>query len=137
LPSPVPEKLLDEAATFHGHLGALLVLGLKAGLYANEILGKDHFRLRAIVETEPLPPLSCFVDGVQVATGCTMGKRNIELRKGKSLSVTFTKGGERVRLILKDELLESLRKVSSKEESEHIALTLVDRSIQELFVLEE
>jgi formylmethanofuran dehydrogenase subunit E len=137
LSSPVPEKLLDEAATFHGHLGAFLVLGLKASLYANKVLGKDRFRLRAIVETEPLPPLSCFVDGVQVATGCTMGKRNIELRRGKSLSVTFTKGGERVRLILKDELLESLRKVSSKEESEHIALTLVDRSIRELFVLEE
>ena len=128
---------MDEAAAFHGHLGAFLVLGLKAGLYANEILGEDHFRLRAVVKTEPFPPLSCFVDGVQVATGCTMGKRNIELRKGKSLSVTFTKGGERVRLILKEDLLESLRKVSSKEESEHIALTLVDRSIQELFVLEE
>ncbi|UCE10771.1 MAG: formylmethanofuran dehydrogenase subunit E family protein [Candidatus Thorarchaeota archaeon] len=134
---PIPSKLLDEAISLHGHLGAFLLLGLKAGLYANKILGRNSFRMRAIVETEPFPPLSCFVDGVQVATGCTMGKRNIELRKGRSLSVTFTRNGERIRLCLKNGLLKSLREISSKEESENMAMTLADRPIQDLFIVEE
>ena len=66
-----------------------------------------------------------------------MGKRNIELRKGRSLSVTFTRNGERIRLCLKNGLLKSLREISSKEESENMAMTLADRPIQDLFIVEE
>ena len=128
---------MDEAVRFHGHLGAFLVLGLKAGLYANEVLGKDYFETRAIVEAEPVPPVSCFVDGVQLATGCTMGKGNIELRKGDSLSVTFMKKGKGLRLCLRDDILESLRRLSSMEQSKEVAMTLVDRPIQTFFKIEE
>ena len=135
--SSVPERLMDDAVRFHGHLGAFLVLGLKAGLYANEVLGKDYFGTRAVVETELLPPVSCFVDGVQLATGCTMGKGNIELRKGDSLSVTFMKKGKVLRLCLRDDILESLRRLSSMEQSKEVAMTLVDRPIQTFFKIEE
>ena len=135
--SSVPKRLMDEAARFHGHLGAFLVLGLKAGLYANEVLGKDYFESRAIVETEPVPPGSCFVDGVQLATGCTMGKGNIELRKGDSLSVTFMKKDKVLRLCLRDDILESLKRLSSMEKSREAALALVDKPIQIFFRIEE
>lgn len=128
---------MDEAARFHGHLGAFLVLGLKAGLCANEVLGKHYFETRAIVETEPVPPLSCFADGVQLATGCTMGKGNIELRKGDSLSVTFMKEGKELRLCLRDDILESLKSLSSMEQSKEVALTLIDKPIQMLFIVKE
>jgi formylmethanofuran dehydrogenase subunit E len=133
----VPEKLLDEAVRFHGHLGVFLVLGLKASLFANEILGKDPFKTRAIVETDPVPPFSCIVDGIQIATGCTMGKGNIELRRGSSLSVTFVKGDKRLNLCLKDEILERLKRIPSEDESRKTALTLVDKPIQEFFDIEE
>ena len=135
--SSVPRSLLDEAVRFHGHLGAFLVLGLKAGLFANEVVGKEYFGVRAIVETEPIPPFSCFVDGIQIASGCTMGKGNVELKKGSSLSVTFTKGSERLRLCLKDDILGSLRRVSSMEESTRISLVLADKPIREIFNVEE
>lgn len=135
--SSVPKRLLDEAVRFHGHLGAFLVLGLKAGLRANEVLGKDYFGTRAVVETELVPPGSCFVDGVQLATGCTMGKGNIELRKGDSLSVTFMKKGKGIRLWLRDDVLERLKRISSKERSREAALALVDQPIQDLFHAEE
>lgn len=108
-------------------------MGLKAGLFAGEVLGLDGFRTRAVVETEPFPPFSCVVDGVQVATGCTMGKGSIELRRGNSLLVTFMKDGERLRLCLKDDVLENLKSVSSLEESERMALALLDKPVQELF----
>jgi formylmethanofuran dehydrogenase subunit E len=133
----VPEKMLDEAVRFHGHLGAFLVLGLKAGLLANELLGKDVFETRVVVETDPVPPYSCIVDGIQIATGCTIGKGNIALRNGPLLSVTFMKGDRRLKIYLKDKILERLKIITSKDESRKMALTLIDKHIQEFFDIEE
>jgi len=124
------------AVRFHGHLGAFMVLGLKAGLLADEVLGRDNFGTKAIVETKPFLPFTCFVDGVQVATGCTMGKGNIELKKGDNLSVIFTRGCKSLKLSLKSEVLEDLRKVSSMAESEKVAIALVNRPTRELFDIE-
>lgn len=131
--NPVPKELIESAGRFHGHLGPFLILGLKAGLFANEVLGKDYFKTRVIVETEPIPPCSCFADGIQFATGCTMGKGNIELRRGRSLTVLFIKGNEKLKLSLKDEILKSLKGKSSWEESEKTALKLSKRPVHELF----
>ena len=133
----VPKKVIDDAVRFHGHLGPFLILGLKAGLFANDVLGKDYFRTRTIVETESNPPCSCFVDGIQFVTGCTMGKRNVELRNGCSLSALFVKDDKRLKLSLKSSILQSLRKPSSKKSSENIAMDLSKRHVQELFDIEE
>jgi formylmethanofuran dehydrogenase subunit E len=130
---PVPKNLLREAEKFHGHLGAFLVLGLKAGLYSNEILGKDLFVTHARVETESTPPRSCFVDGIQLTTGCTMGKRNIELMEGDSLSVTFTKNNRQLTLRIKPALLKELTGIASMGEGERAALRLVDKPVEDLF----
>jgi formylmethanofuran dehydrogenase subunit E len=129
--------LIEEGVKFHGHLGPFLILGLKAGLFANNLLGKDYFETHVIVETEPHPPFSCVVDGLQVTTGCTMGKRNIKLMKGGSLSITFRRKGKRLKVCLKDDVLKDLIDLKSKEEAERKALDLLDRSIFELFNVEE
>ncbi len=130
---PIPRNLLREAEKFHGHIGVFLVLGFKAGLCANEILGKDIFEMHARIETESTPPRSCFVDGIQLTTGCTMGKRNIELREGDSLSVTFTKNHRQLTLRIKPDLLNDFSGITSMDESEKVALSLVDRPIEDLF----
>jgi formylmethanofuran dehydrogenase subunit E len=127
------DDLLKEAIRFHGHLGPFLVLGLKAGLFANKVLGKDYFKTRAIVATEPKPPYSCFVDGVQVATGCTMGKRNIKIKRGKSLSLIITKDDKVVKMSIREEIFESLKNISFKEEAERKALEIVNKPINDLF----
>jgi len=133
LSSSIPKEIVDSAVRFHGHLGPFLILGLKAGLFANEVLGKDYFKTKVIVKTEPNPPCSCFVDGVQFASGCTMGKRNIELKRGQDLSALFIKGDRKLKLVLKNDVLKRLKRISSKEESEKTALNLSKRDIQELF----
>ncbi len=56
LKNNIPKELIESAVKFHGHLGPFLILGLKAGLYANEVLGRDPFGMKVIVETEPKPP---------------------------------------------------------------------------------
>jgi formylmethanofuran dehydrogenase subunit E len=127
------DDLLKEAIRFHGHLGPFLVLGLKAGLFANKVLGKDYFKTRAIVETEPKPPYSCFVDGVQIATGCTMGKRNIKIKRGKSLSLIITKDDKVVKMSIREEIFKSLKNISFKEEAERKALEIVNKPISDLF----
>jgi len=133
----VPDELVKGVVEFHGHLGPFLVLGLKAGLLANSSFGKDCFRTKAIVMTDPSPPNSCFVDGVQFVTGCTMGKGNIELRKGKGVSVLFSKEGKRLRLRLKKEILDYVRDISSEEASKEASLNLLSRPASELFEIEK
>ena len=130
---PIPKNLLEKAEKFHGHSGTFRVLGMKAGLYANEILGKDILKMHARIETATTPPRSCFVDGVQLTTGCTMGKRNIELVDGDSLSVTFTQAGKRLTLCVKPASLDKCSGIALMAESEKAALSLVDKPIEDLF----
>jgi len=137
LNSNITEELLKEGVKFHGHLGPFLILGLKAGLFANKILGKDCFEVYTTIETKPSPPFSCVLDGIQVATGCTMGKRNIELKSGKNLSITFTRGEKRLKISLKDEVLNDLKNMNSREESEKKAKILINQPFHELFNIEE
>lgn len=133
----VPDELVKGAVEFHGHIGPFLILGLKAGLLANSLLGKDCFKIQAAITTNPSPPNSCFVDGVQFVTGCTMGKGNIELRKGKGVSVRFSKEGKMLTLKLRKEMLESIRNIPSEEASKQMSLNLLNKSAYELFEIEQ
>ena len=50
------DEFLSRAIEFHGHLGPYLVLGLKAGLYANQTLGRDPMKTEAFIKTKATPP---------------------------------------------------------------------------------
>lgn len=129
----ITSELLNEAIKFHGHLGPFLVLGLKAGLYANGVLGKDCFRTRVFVETKLSPPYSCLIDGIQVATGCTMGKRNIEVRDGNLISIKFTRDNRVLEMRLKEEVLEYLKDMRTEEDARRKALEIMRKPVNELF----
>ncbi len=84
------ERTLEMAVSFHGHLGPYLALGLRIGQLAIDTLrARKHFGIRVIVHCPPQPPASCLVDGLQVATGATYGKRNIELHPSDGIVVHF------------------------------------------------
>lgn len=69
---------LEFAKSYHGHLGPFLIIGIKMGNRAiRELQPESCFRLEAHVYCPDLPPPSCVIDGIQLSTGCTMGKRNI------------------------------------------------------------
>lgn len=130
------KNLVQRAAEFHGHLGPYLVLGLRAGLTATNMLGYAPLESNAEVETHLSTPQSCFIDGVQFSSGCTLGKMNIKIREAATLSaVTFHRGGRRIRVKVKDKVLERLRRTPSRE-MEKLALTLAEEPDDQLFDIE-
>jgi len=75
------ESLLELGIAFHGHKCPAMPLGIRAGLAAMKALGvarAGNKELYCMCEAGPAHATMCFVDGVQVATGCTFGKSNIE-----------------------------------------------------------
>jgi formylmethanofuran dehydrogenase subunit E len=130
----IDDEFLSRAIEFHGHLGPYLVLGLKAGLYANETLGKDPMKMEAFIETKATPPESCFADGIQFSTGCTFGKGNIHLNEGAGLQVIFKKNNHQLILRLRREIIEEIRSLPSKEEAwDNLAKDLYKREALRIF----
>lgn len=92
------EYSVTDLARFHGHLGPFIVLGYRMGRYALTRLGNDPFSLRAEVYCSGVTPQSCLADGVQLGSGCTLGKRNITIIPSDSISCLFISDTEHIRL---------------------------------------
>jgi len=92
---------LLELARFHGHLGPYIVLGYRMGRYALGRFGENPFAISARVYCSGITPQSCLADGVQLGSGCTLGKRNIELIISEQVFCEFSNDNEKIRLIPK------------------------------------
>ncbi|HQR20429.1 MAG TPA: FmdE family protein [Burkholderiaceae bacterium] len=82
---------LDRALAFHGHRCWASVAGVRAGLAALRELGVRRSggrQLHAFVEIGDDHGGMCFADGVQYATGCTLGKGNMDKTPLGKLAVT-------------------------------------------------
>ena len=80
---------LSQAVQFHGHLGPWAAAGLRAGMAGRGAVEAEGYFDLTVVAEGPLvkPPNSCFLDGLQVSTGATMGKRNLEWVKSDKIVV--------------------------------------------------
>lgn len=78
-----------DLATFHGHLGPFIVLGYRIGRHVRRTFCDDPFAMQAVIHCAGTPPESCLVDGVQLGCGCTLGKRNIEIRESSIIRCEF------------------------------------------------
>lgn len=93
------QELLAVSSSRHSHLCPRQVLGVRIGLAGAAALGLDvprtDKRLLIIVETD-----GCFADGVEAATGCSMGHRTLRLADFGKIAATFVnvKSGESVRV---------------------------------------
>lgn len=127
----VSEALIEKAKEFHGHICPFVVLGLKASEIAMKKLGLQKAGETETVGEEILAIVecnNCFADGVQVATGCTLGNNSlIYLDVGKN-AVTLVKRKEwkGVRVYIdsetlrnkyfKEEVIELFEKVVAKRQ---------------------
>lgn len=91
------KELVEEAKRFHGHLCPFLSLGVRASEIAMKRLGVGRAGEEETAEEELLALVecnNCFTDGVQIATGCTLGNNClIYLDLGKT-AVTLVRRGE-------------------------------------------
>jgi inosine-uridine nucleoside N-ribohydrolase len=133
----VRTPLLTRVLEFHGHIGPYVVLGYRAALLARERLGSPgYFDLSARVESPLVPPASCFIDGVQLGSGCTTGKRNLEVAAGAIGRATFTRrNGSSVAVALRPELPGKLGALISRLGVEQAGRLVAEQPAEELFVV--
>jgi formylmethanofuran dehydrogenase subunit E len=94
------QPFLERSAARHSHLCPRQVLGVRIGLLATELFGtppgeNPGKRLLAIVESD-----GCFCDGIEVATGCSVGHRRMRVEDYGKIAATFvdTLSGRAVRI---------------------------------------
>ena len=129
------EEMIEQATEFHGHLGPFLVLGIRMGLFAlRELSSSGYEGLEALVKTGNTPSLSCLLDGIQVSTGCTMGKGNIATAPLGRAEADFSTAEKKVTLKVRDEIVEEIKSWRESYPSlEEIARSISKRSDEELF----
>ena len=99
---PSDPAWLAQVVQLHGHLGPSVVAGARMGMIGLDAVGaKGYFDVEVTCEG-PLaqPPQACFLDGIQAATGATMGKRTLNWVQADKLVVRVrnTQTGKTVEL---------------------------------------
>jgi formylmethanofuran dehydrogenase subunit E len=125
------DAMIERGTQMHGHLGPFLVAGIRMGLLALELLGSTgYFGINAESDTGSVTPLSCLSDGIQIGSGCTVGKGNLTI---KDVYVPrarfFIEGGKGVEITLRPEIVEGFRSGELTAECERIKT----RPLEELF----
>lgn len=101
------ENIIRIAEWFHGHLGPYLALGLKMTLQAFNILGvRRGEKVDIYIETPGKPPYTCVIDGIQVASGCTVGNGRLKHGVADKIRATFRKDHKKVDISIKFEVIE-------------------------------
>jgi formylmethanofuran dehydrogenase subunit E len=109
------EEMLELGFKFHGHRCPGMPLGLRLAWAAMEKLGVSRAKdgeLIALIEIGDAHCAGCFGDGVQVATGCTVGKGNIKKTYVGKIALTLisTKDDKAVRAHALPELFAKMEK---------------------------
>lgn len=128
------DETLKKIEDFHGHLGPYVILGYKMGQISNQILGKNPFEKKAVVFTFDQPPHSCIIDGIQLSSGCTLGKKNIKIYKKENLKVIFSnKNGKQVEIILKSNIINEVDTIVTDNNILIYSKNIWERNDEELF----
>ena len=120
------DELVQKAVNFHGHLGPFLIVGLKMGKIALERFGlKRHSSLKVTVDSDIHPPLSCIIDGIQIATGCTFGRGTIKIKQQGIPRAHFEYQGRKITMKLKEQYYKKIMQQLKKDTPEVVSETLL------------
>jgi formylmethanofuran dehydrogenase subunit E len=129
--------LLEKARDLHGHLGPFLVVGVRAGLRGLRELQtrKENLDVSATARLIYSVPYSCILDGIQVATGCTIGNQRLKFENSTNLTIQFwSKAGRTATITILPEAVEELRRELVRElSSEEVAYKAASLAEEELF----
>ncbi len=128
---PDLDAMIERGTLLHGHLGPFLVVGIRMGLLALELLDSDgYFGLCADSEAGSTTPLSCLNDGVQIGSGCTVGKGNLTVTNGGLPKVRFaTDDGRSIQIEVRPEIVRDFGAMEIRKASTWVR----ERPREELF----
>ena len=115
-------NLLKESSARHDHLCPRQVLGVRMGLAGLAAIGLEapmpHKAALVIIETD-----GCFADGVEVATGATVGHRTLRVKDFGKIAAVFAnvQTGQAVRLAPQLDIRERARLVAPQLKSRYYA----------------
>ena len=109
----------------HRHLGTYSIVGAKMGLRARERFNVALDELRVESHAGLKPPLSCLNDGLQTATGASLGRGTISVPTNvpPACEAIFRYGERRLRLSLKPEFARRIAEDMAALEKKHGGLT--------------
>lgn len=117
-PAPGDPAWLTASVQLHGHLGPWAVAGVRLGSAARRAAGAEGYFDLNVTCIGPFEatPNSCFLDGLQLGTGATLGKRNLIWVKGDKIAVEVenTRTGAKAVVRPTDELLALLFDMSGR-----------------------
>ena len=135
---------IKRATGFHGHLGPFLVIGVRMGIIGvRELEAKDNGNaLRVTAMLKYSVPFSCVIDGIQVATRCTIGNQKLKLINSSGIRAEFElQQREKVTVTVNPTAFNRLKsrllsKNVSQEETEKLAYMIASMPEEELFIIE-
>jgi len=137
--APDDPRWLAYAAQFHGHLGPWAAAGARLGMAGRRaVAAKGYFDVDVEVAGPFVkPPKSCFLDGLQVSTGATWGKRNIRWVEDDRIVVRVrnTRSGKAVEVRPTPALMKLLGSIKAGPKAghrDHHALEKIAREIAAL-----
>lgn len=94
----------------HRHMGIYSIFGAKMGIRAREILGASLDELQVESHAGLKPPMSCMNDGLQVATGSSLGRGTIRVLEDEpAAEATFTFGQKRLHVRIKNDISQRIQ----------------------------
>lgn len=114
--------LLKQSSTRHDHLCPRQVLGVRMGLAGLAAIGLEapipHKAALVILETD-----GCFADGIEVATGATVGHRTLRMKDFGKIAAVFAniKTGQAVRLAPQLDIRERARLYAPQVKNKYYA----------------
>jgi inosine-uridine nucleoside N-ribohydrolase len=130
----------DLLKVFHGHLGPYVVIGYRMGRLAlDELHSEGHFGISAEVHSLLEPPRSCLIDGVQIGSGCTLGKRNIRVNQcdEPAWAVFESSHGEQVTIRLRPEIPALIQDLVNRKGVETAGHAVFDMDVESLFTVDD
>lgn len=127
-------EALKKITEFHGHLGPYVVIGYRMGKIANKKLGNNPFSKKSIVYTGTTPPLSCIIDGIQISSGCTTGKGNLNIKEDFIPKAFFSNNeGEKIEICLLEPIRDEIDRIVNAKNMVSYSENLFEKTDKELF----
>lgn len=98
----------------HHHMGFWSVLGAKMGVRARELLDAPLEEIRISSDAGSTPPISCMNDGLQVATGATLGRGTIKVSDAGRPIVVFTFKAKKLTMNVKPEIAAEIERAAKE-----------------------